>query len=69
MGSERSPETKSQDLTSRIRNTWPKVVIIVFNWNGWKDTVERSKALGELWYVERLRRSQRCRRKGKMELS
>jgi len=40
MGSKGRPEANSQDLTAGTYATWPKVAIIVLNWNGWQDTIE-----------------------------
>ena len=50
MGSERRPETESQDLTSGTREAWPKVAIIVLNWNGWQDTIECLESLQRITY-------------------
>jgi len=50
MGSERRPETNSQDLTLGTHETWPKVAIIVLNWNGWQDTIECLESLQRITY-------------------
>ena len=37
-----------KDLTSQT--TWPKVAIIVLNWNGWQDTIECLESLQRITY-------------------
>ena len=31
---------ESNELINRMSKKWPKVAIIILNWNGWKDTIE-----------------------------
>ena len=50
MESERRPEVNTQDLPSGTRETWPKVAIIVLNWNGWQDTIECLESLQRITY-------------------
>jgi GT2 family glycosyltransferase len=48
MGSKR--EIKSQDSPPVARETWPKVAIVVLNWNGWRDTIECLESLQQITY-------------------
>ena len=32
------------------RLEWPKVFIIILNWNGWEDTIECLESLYDIWY-------------------
>jgi len=50
MGSKRRPETKGQDGPRRTRKPWPKVAIIILNWNGWRDTIECLESLQQITY-------------------
>jgi len=50
MGSEGRLEVKSRDSSLGTRETWPKVAIIVLNWNGWRDTIECLESLQQLAY-------------------
>lgn len=42
--------TDNSTLSAEIDN-WPKVAIIVLNWNGWQDTIEylKEKTLKEIF--------------------
>lgn len=49
MGSERRPKVKGHHSPD-TRETWPKVAIIVLNWNGWQDTIECLESLQRITY-------------------
>jgi len=50
MQSESKLEIKSEGLTLGTHATWPKVAIIVLNWNGWRDTIECLESLQQITY-------------------
>jgi GT2 family glycosyltransferase len=37
-------------MKNKIRVNWPKVSIIILNWNGWKDTIECLESLYKITY-------------------
>jgi len=41
---------KSRDIVSQGPKSWPKVAIVVLNWNRWQDTVECVRSLYHLTY-------------------
>lgn len=49
MSSETQLTTETRQATSGAE-TWPKVAIIVLNWNGWRDTIECLESLQRLTY-------------------
>jgi GT2 family glycosyltransferase len=44
------PATETKQPTSEAK-AWPKVAIIVLNWNGWRDTIECLESLQRLTYL------------------
>ncbi len=43
-------ETINNNAISAKIETWPKVAIIVLNWNGWQDTIECLESLQQITY-------------------
>ena len=41
---------ESNELENRKSKEWPKVAIIILNWNGWKDTIECSESVFRIDY-------------------
>jgi hypothetical protein len=50
MESRKRVESKGQEQSLETRETWPKVAIIVLNWNGWRDTIECLESLQRITY-------------------
>jgi len=44
-------ETRQDAQTQQLEpKSWPKVAIIILNWNGWRDTIECLESLQHITY-------------------